>query len=361
MNFLSNISLRKLLGNSWMIISGLALATLLTSCEKFYFDEGDCDPHYFVEYIYDMNMEWADAFPSQVNSVELLVFNPESGELVARFSENDRAALSAPGYRMPIDLKPGTYDFVAWCGLSNNKKDLFYLPSTITNREQANCTLSRNYDGETAYQDNQLNPVFHGRIIANLPDEQGVHVVQVKLTKDTNNINISMQHVMGDPLSSKMFTITMSDGNGHLAYDNSLLPDGGIEYRPWSIRDGNSDVENNPDDSDNLNFFIAELSTSRLMADRDTRINIIENETGKTVYSIPFIKWATTFRSEQYSDANNDLRTIADNQEYLDRQSDYNIMLYLDNKDGWSVAAIFINSWRVVEQGADVDSSNNSN
>lgn len=338
----------------------LAAATGFTSCESFYVDEGDCDPHYFVRYIYDMNMEWADAFSSQVNSVDLYVFDSQTGEIAGHFTEKDMATLAAPGYLMPIDLKPGEYEFIAWCGMENNQENLFRLTEpSISNHNHIHCTLDRQYDGDKAFQDKQLHGLFHGKITATLPDEQGTHIVDVKLIRDTNNINLSMQHIAGQPLTSDMFSVTMNEGNGHLAHDNSLMEDEPIEFRPWHVRDGSVDITGTKGDGDseNLNYFMAELSTSRLMANRDPRINIVENATGNTVYSIPLVQWAIAFRSQQYKDNNNNMHTITDDQEYLDRESDYNIMLYLDNKEdgGWVAASIYINSWKVVLQGTDLD------
>lgn len=358
MKFFSCNNQKHKLRNLTFSVVALATMTGLSSCESFYFDEGDCDPKYYVKFVYDMNMEWADAFSSQVNSVELLVFNPQTGELVDRYTENNTEALKVAGYRMPVDLKPGTYDFVAWCGLSNNKENLFSLPSTITEKSHAHCTMSRSFDSGKAYQDKQLNPLFHGKLTADLPDEQGEHTVQVNLTKNTNNITLSMQHISGMKLTKDMFSVTMSEGNGHLDHDNSVMTDEDIEFRPWDVQSGAVDITGSKaDDEVDLNYFMAEISTSRLMANRDPRINIVDNETGNTVYSIPIVKWATTFRSKQFKDSNNDVRTITDDQEYLDRQSDYNVMLYLDNKEeeGWIAAAIFINSWRVVENGSSLE------
>lgn len=327
-------------------------AFCLSSCDgNAVFDyEGDCDPHYYVQYVYDMNMEWANAFSSQVNSVELYIYNSESGELVDVYKENDLSRLSAPGYRMPIDVKPGSYEFIAWCGLENNKENLFNLEQTSSHRDHLSCRMHRQYENERAFQNKQLHPLFHGKAVASLPDEEGEHVVTVNLIKDTNNISISMQHISGEPLTSDMFTVSMVEDNGHLSFDNSLRSDEDIEFRPWHLRSGAVDITGTKaDDEENLNFFMAELSTSRLMADRDPRINIVETATGNTVYSIPIVKWVTTFRSQQYKDSNNNTHVITDDQEYLDRESDYNLMLYLDNGDqGWLAAEIYINSWRVV-------------
>lgn len=340
---------------SALILSGVMA---LTSCSNPVFDyEGDCDPHYYVEYVYDMNMEWANAFSSQVNSVELYIFDSTTGELVDTYKESDVSKLSAPGYRMPIYVNPGDYEFVAWCGLENNMENLFSLDLNVSHREHLNCRMHRQYDDSKAYQNKQLHGLFHGKVSASLPDREGEHIVTVNLIKDTNNINLSMQHLSGKPLTIDMFSVTMSEGNGYLAHDNTIKSDEDIEFRPWHLRSGMVDIGGRTKDSgdENLNYFMAELSTSRLMADRDPRVNIIDNATGKIVYSIPIVQWATTFRSQQYKDSNNNIHVISDNQEYLDRESDYDVMLYLDNgEEGWVAASIYINSWKVVLQGADI-------
>ncbi|MCH5169450.1 MAG: FimB/Mfa2 family fimbrial subunit [Prevotellaceae bacterium] len=338
-------------------IVSLLAAMAFTSCgdSHLVFDyEGDCNPYYYVQYVYDMNMEWHDTFGSNATSVVLYVFDSATGNLVGTYRENDMAALSAPGYRMPVDLKPGTYDFVAWCGLENNQENLFTLRQSVSRREELECRMERQYEGQQAFQNKLLNALFYGKATASLPDEEGEHVVTVHLVKDINNIVLSMQHVSGEPLTTDMFTVTMSEANGYLAYDNSLKEDEDIEYRPWHVRSGSIDIagtkaDSDAEEGDNLNFFMAEISTGRLMKDRDPRINIYDNATGEIVYSIPIVKWATTFRSQQYKDANNNIHVISDDQEYLDRRSDYEVMIYLDNgAEGWLAAEIYINSWRVV-------------
>lgn len=333
--------------NGKALLKGAFAALLLlpmSSCDDgFIFEnQGDCDPHYFVNYVFDMNMQYADAFSTRVNSVRLFIFDPETGELVREYADSGEA-LKKAGYRMPIDVEPGKYDLIAWCGLENNK-DHFVLPHNIANREDIHCTLAREYDEEgVANQNEFLSPLFHGRLAVDLPNEEGEHMVTIHLIKDTNNINISLQHVAGEPLTSDMFTVTMSEGNGHMAHDNSLMQDEDILYRPWTVTDGNIDLsgkETRADNGKDLNFFKAELSTARLMEDRDPRINIIANDTGELVYSIPIVNWALMLRSDQYKEMGD--------QEFLDREDEYNIMLYLDNDKGWKAAQIFINSWRVV-------------
>ena len=61
---------------------GVMLATLLfalstSSCKDgFIFEgEGDCGTYYNIEFKYDYNMKYADAFANEVKSVSLFVFD----------------------------------------------------------------------------------------------------------------------------------------------------------------------------------------------------------------------------------------------------------------------------------------------
>lgn len=329
-------------------VGALAVTTVvllgLQSCDNcfVYEDQQPCERHYYVKYVFDMNMNFADAFSSKVNSVTLLVVDPVSGEIIDRYSEAGEA-LSQPGYRMEVDLIPGDYELIAWCGLEDNPR--FTLPAALTHREHAHCRMDRDYDDNgRAVQSNWLPHLFHGKINASFPDEDGDHEVTVPLIKDTNNINISMQHVSGQPLNSDMFTVTMTENNGHMDFDNSLIEEEEVDYYPWHVADGNVDLSGSrAGDEPTLNYFMAEISTSRLMADRNPRINITDNATGNVVYSIPIVQWALEFRSAQHADMGR--------QEYLDREDEFNVMLYLDNKEegGWIAASVYINGWRVVK------------
>ena len=316
----------------------LAAAFCCTACDSVFDDEGDCDPHYFVRFVYDMNMLRADAFATQVNSVDLYVFNAETGAYVAHLSDKGEA-LESGSYRMPLDLDPGKYNFVAWCGLADNNGD-FTVTESVAQPEDLKCTMARSRDDNGAYSDRNLHAVFHGTLSAELPNTEGEHTVTVKLTKDTNNINLSLNHTAG-ALDSNRFEVTMTDENGLMAHDNSLLADETIAYHPWSLRSGTLDVTRAEAEGD-AGFLIAELSTARLIASHNTRISIVDTTTGKTVFSIPLVQWALKLRSANHADMGD--------QEYLDREDEYNLMVFLadDNKGGWTAAEIYINGWHVI-------------
>lgn len=351
-----------------------AVAATATGCQELIYEDLDpCERHYYVKYIFDMNMNYADAFAAQVHSVKLFVFDAATGELKTTYAaEGDE--LAEPGYRMEIEIEPGTYELIAWCGMDDAAH--FALPPQVALREEVTCRMDRDYDADTgeATLDRWLHPLFHGRVTATLPDSWEDYEVRMPLVKNTNDIILSLQHVGSQELRSDMFTVTLTEANGAMAHNNALLDDEMVTFRPWALLDGTADlgkaasVRPTPlsradaeagsdesagngaagsdnaaaDDAQQPNFFKAELSTGRLMADRNPEIVVTENATGRRVFTIPLVKYALMFRSERYK--------TMDPQEYLDRESEYTLSLFLDNKDeqGWVAAQIWINGWRVV-------------
>lgn len=327
-----------------------------TSCHDnlVYENEGDCEPHYFVDFVFDKNMHFndnhgigADAFRAQVNSVDVYFFNPETGEFVAHYSDKGDA-LRQIGYRLEVDVNPGEYDIIAWCGLADNE-DHFTIPETVNHNSELKCRMDRKVDEEgIVYSDRYLNAVFHGRTSHVYPDTEGEHTAHVYLTKDTNYIQLALQHRSG-ALDPDRFSVTIDDANGHLGHDNSILKDDQIQYRPWSLRAGVADmgeISTKADETGNTTgFFVVELATSRLMADRKPYITVTDKETGSQVFRLALVDYLLLMKSDRYA--------YMDNQEYLDREDEYEIMVFLENKDdqGWVAVEIVINGWHIIDNG----------
>ncbi|MCH5237529.1 MAG: FimB/Mfa2 family fimbrial subunit [Muribaculaceae bacterium] len=311
----------------------LGLALGLGGCNV-YDEAEDCDPVYKVRFIYDWNMSGGDGFSSQVNSISLWVFDHNTGLLVKKYSDGG-VALSKAGYLLELkDLEPGNYDFIAWGGLEGSES--FIVSSNVSRESDLNVGLiTENKDGLNI-SDSRLSPLFYGSLDnLTVEDVRGEKIYTVYLMKDTNNINLSLQHISEETLSAKDFTIYMVDSNGNLGYDNSLLAGEEIYYYPWSTNSGDINLP-----GDNLNFLQVELSTSRLIADRNPVITILDNETGNTVYTIPIVEWAKKLRSLQH--------LSMDDQEYLDREHEYTVMLYLiDEANGWKATSIIINGFEL--------------
>ena len=321
------------------ILSCIAcLSLFLTTGCSVYDEARDCDPIYKVRFIYDWNMSGGDGFPSQVSSITLWVFDHTTGNLVAKYSDSGEA-LSKPGYLLELPgLTPGNYDFIAWGGLENSPS--FTIPSNIYKETDLTCSLNiKERDGET-FSDTHLQPLFYGSLNDLTVEDNRAEekVFTVYLMKDTNNINLSLQHISDDLLDVDSFTIYMTDANANLDYDNSLLPSPMVYYYPWAKSSGFLDLS-----GEDLNYAQFEISSSRLMADRNPIITIIDNATGQTVYSIPIVEWAKELRSQQ--------NMPMSDQEYLDREHEYTIMLYLIDREGeggWQAASIIINGYEIL-------------
>lgn len=321
----------KLLAASLLLIVGA------TSCESIYDKTQDCDTYYYLRFVYDMNMDYADAFASKVESVDVYVFDSESGYFVDKFSESGEE-LKRDNYRMCLYLRPGNYEFVAWCGLAENE-DHFTVPEQVNRIQDLRCRMDRTHDEEgTATQNVLLYNLFHGKLTAELPDEPGDHLYTINLIKDTNNINFSIQEVNNLAIKPEDYIIKMHASNGFMDYDNSLLDDEEIVYRPYRKVSGTASVDETRAD-EYTNVILAEMSSSRLVATHNPTIDVIEVNSGKTIYSVPLVKWALMLKSEQYSQMAN--------QEYLDREDEFNVVLYI-NAQKLVAVEIMINGWHMV-------------
>lgn len=106
-------NIRRKISGAWLLA---CLATVaLTSCEPIYEDEGDCTAYYYVDFVYDRNMKFADAFSAEVEAVRLYVFDDEDKFVLQTSEQGD--ALKRDDYRMKLDLEAGRYTLVAWCDL----------------------------------------------------------------------------------------------------------------------------------------------------------------------------------------------------------------------------------------------------
>lgn len=123
-----------------------------------YDDEGDCSVNYRVKFRYDYNMKFADAFAHEVNVVTLYLLDVD-GKVVWQRTEQGES-LAADDYAMTIDVEPGEYELLAWCGTTD--KGSFSRPATTVGRELT-CTLDRQYDaGNKAFVNEDLDRLFHG-------------------------------------------------------------------------------------------------------------------------------------------------------------------------------------------------------
>ena len=293
-------------------------------------------------------MNFADAFAHNVKSVTLYIFNGE-GKLVNTLSESG-SVLAEDDYVMNLGIEPGTYTLVAWAEGWETGSTFTYpmMQPNVHSLHDLTCRMNREYDeGNAAYIDNDLTPLFHG-IAQNIELEElldgGEQIIPINLTKNTHNVRVMLQHLSGEDIHADDFTYTITDANGHMNYDNSLLDDETLTYRAWTTYEGTASLaslDGTRGTQTSVSVAIAELATGRLMADQEPVLTI-RNEKGETVLSIPLVDYALLVKGH-YN------RNMSD-QEYLDRQSEYNLTFFLDEDNRWVNSSIIINSWHVVLQ-----------
>lgn len=338
-----------------------ALSLAFASCGAIYDEQGDCDVHYRVDFVFDHNLSYADAFAHEVADIHLYVFDAD-GRFVAR--ADDRGdALAADDYTLPLPtLEAGRYTLVAWGGLEGERGsyDVPDLRPGVSTLDDLTCTLGRRTrDDRGRAHVGAIDRLYHGLLTADLTADEGTHTLTLPLVKNTNDVRIVLQHLSGQPVNADDFVFSITDDNGRMAYDNSLLDDELLTYDPWYTAQGTASMGTDDDDeaADNnpagravtsVSVAVAELTINRLLAEqpeRPTTLTIARatpeaDGSHRTVLSIPLVDYALLVKGH-YNEQ-------MDNQEYLDRQNEYNLTFFLDENDNWLNSTIIINSWRVV-------------
>ena len=338
-------------------IPGLKIWTLLllaagtfSSCNVLTEEEQDCTV--YVRFKYDMNMKFADAFQNAVNSVTLYAFDKNGVLAYQKTEEGD--LLKQDGYRMRLDgishSDKAEYDFVTWAGEPDNES--FIIPLLTvgkSTKEELYCQLKRAEGGIVkddleALFHGQANDLNFGRAVSKMDE------VVIPLVKNTNNIRIVMQHLSGKPVEVENFSFTITDENGLMNYDNTLMEDEVLTYQAWRTDDGyaglDADQVEKVEGVTEINVAIAELTTARLMKTERPILTVTNKVTGNKVLSIPLVDYALLVKGHYNRDM--------DDQEYLDRQDEYALTFFLDEDNKWISSSVIINSWKVVINDVDI-------
>lgn len=329
----------------WTLLLAVAGLTMV-SCDSILGEEDvDCSVGYRVKFKYDYNLKYADAFSHEVKSVTLYAFD-ENGKFAYQSTEQGDI-LGEDGYSMPVEVEAGDYDLVTWAGLEGEES--FSVPVLIpgvSTIEDLNCSMNRLHgvnraaDG-SAYVNEDLKPLFHGQVKRqSFGRAATTQVVTVPLVKNTNNVRVVLQHLSGEAVDVKKFTFTIEDENGLMKYDNSLIEDEKLTYYAWRTDQGTAEM--NPDGSravTSVGVAIAELTVGRLMMSNKPILGIYNDE-GEKVLSIPLIDYALLVKGNY--------NRKMDDQEYLDRQDEYNMTFFLDENNRWLSSTIIINGWKIV-------------
>lgn len=327
----------------WKVWTMLLMAgTTFTSCNSILGDQAE-DCTVYVQFKYDMNMEFTNSFQHAVNSVTLYAFD-ETGKLAFQKTEEGEI-LKQDGYRMRLDnishYDKAKYDFIVWAGEPDNES--FSIPLLTVgkhSKEDLFCQLNRAGGGIVK---DDLEDLFHGQVasVSLGTHAESVPDVVIPLIKNTNSIRIVLQQISGEPLNVNDFRFTITDKNGKMNYDNTLMEDEQLTYQAWHTQNGNASMggEVTKATIEELNMAIAELSVARLVVDEDPVLTVTK-ATGEEVLQIPLIDCCKMYKRAKYNEM--------PDQEFFDREDEYNFTFFLDEYDNWVSSSIIINSWRCV-------------
>lgn len=325
----------------------------LTSCSDFVYDNmEDCPSGLRVRFVYDHNMEFANAFHSQVDCVTLHVYDAQ-GHLVDTFTETTDV-LADENYRMNVDLPAGEYQLVAYGGMECDQSSFVYTGGKpqkghlISDRQVA---LRPECLTDPALR--KLHHHFYGDVLASVsPDDIDYSEVTLKMKKNTNTIRILLQHLDYTPVDHNDFNFEITTDNTLMAHNNDVIAtDGPAVYVPWSR--GNIDIgpqgpqapqarADGLPQSPNSSIAYAEFATARLIHGSDTRLRIksLKNpDNPKSQLDIPIINYLEAVRSDYYASM--------PHQEYLDRENNWQMTFFLDRNNVWYRVEIKVADWTV--------------
>ena len=299
----------------------------VTSCNIFDEDLPEC--RLYVKFKYDYNMLFTDAFHTQVDKVELYVFDKEGKFLFMQSEEGD--VLATGSYLMEVKLPVGQYRFLAWVGVHES----YDVTTPRSGYDMVDMRLRLKRE-ESCIIDKKLEPLWHG--VSHRVDFTGTtnQIEVISLIKNTNKVRFVFQGYSGEDtrsVSGKSWGLDMNnynyeiiESNGYMAYDNSLLDDDILSFRPYYMEQKNSSAA------------VVELNTMRLMEDRQSRFVVTDKTTGRKVFSINLIDYFAMTAME----GNN-----WGVQEYLDRQDEHKIVFFFaeSSSDLWQAIQIQINGW----------------
>ena len=201
----------------------------------------------------------------------------------------------------------------------------------------------------------EIDQLYHGMVDAVFPDEEGVHTAIVPLTKDTNRLKVILQN-LSDNQSIKIddFKVFVTAENGKMDYDNSLMADELLTYEPYFSQVGSSEVIVNTraGEQGTYNLLMTEMNFARLVKNWNTpyKLHITDAE-GNNIITVSLIELFLLVKGKE--------NQSMDDQEYLDREDDFNMTFFLYNngseeETGTFISAeIIINGWKVVLQDVD--------
>lgn len=306
------------------------------SCNTIYTDQSDCPRGVSLRFVYDYNMEYVNSFHKKVHCLSLYVFD-EAGNYVGRYDETTDV-LKDEGYRMEIELDEGRYTLLAYGGTAceDSSFDITEYPTKASGTTVGDMQVNLRHDDFTS--DKSLHGLFYGSETLEVTRRDDFVQDTVYMMKNTNNIRIVLQQANGGKsLTADQFDFSITDDNSCLDGTNAVVSKGLVTYKPWTT--GEETVGTAADGETPVSVAYAELSTSRLTTGMSPKLLIRNAETGEDIINIPLNTYLLLLKSQLYADM--------PAQEFLDRESEWSMIFFLDDGLRWINTRIVINDWIV--------------
>lgn len=386
-----NALLRWGAGRLSALSGALCIALGFSSCESIFDADPNCRLGVALNFVYEYHMEpGANAFPSNVDCVEVFVFDAD-GNYVRSFSETSDA-LRDVNYRMEIPLEAGDYHFLVYGGLTCEHPRFEFKPGwtpetraviegcnhALAAWDDVRVTLPLEEDGASRTELHDIEArtggLFYGTLDVTLTEEDldvNLKPMTVYLMKDTNTIQVILQELnYPNQIDVDNYRFRIVDDNFVLDGHNKALSIATADFQPryepyvtknrvmGYVAPSDKNGEKVEEDAEReVQVACAEFSTSRLFLEHIataklivTNKNVTDNQGNEQVLiDIPLIRYLAetlTYGDSRWIARDRDLRDPELYQEFLDRQSRWTLMFFLQH-DVWVNALVAVNWWTV--------------
>lgn len=312
----------------------------LLSCERIKDDMDDCG--IYLEFIYDHNMEYTDSFDPQVGSVDIFVFDEQGYYLFTKRSPRE-GLTGAKRMFLGGDLPFGQYKVLTVGGLSDSFRvsgdNDGALVAGKTSLEEVQVALKR----ESAVVSHEFPALWIGTT-QEVEYRADLSVWPVPLLKVTNHFDLVLARSEGSSpkpstdITPYTFEIVTPEGAAY-GHDNAPKKKEVVTYAPYFSAPGEGETE----------LSEARIQTNRLLYAEEYNYDLIirSSETGKILWEYDLMNLLGHTKPASRPDG-----TALPMQEYLDRQSEWHIVvLYKEDpgggNEGFVALKVVINDWIV--------------
>lgn len=344
----------------------MAAMAMISSCSMMTEDLPECETLVRVSFKYDYNIQRADMFHDHVGMVRLFVIDADNETVVrdVTYSNRDNADIlktdrsryftvtfndlplgrnyrfMAVALQRPYDetQQPMTDKFIGTFPAAGEKADKLQMRlsrAENTDAQDRHRVTAPDCGLDTLWIGNTTKPIA-------MPQHNYANTVisdTISMVRDTKYLSLTLRQIDAPTnIKHDEFRVEITDNNGYLAWNNELLPDDNLLYTPhaqWTseVLNSNNEVTERAAHYD--------ISFSRLMyymganAAKNASMRIFRNDDNTCVADInlPSIlsQGRNAFEVHNYSP-----------QEYLDREYDYDLDLFLLENE-WQYINLKIN------------------